>query len=117
ARASGERRPRTLDRSVPVAVRLHDRAQAPAVREFAGQPGAVALHRSIVDDRDGTLDGYLGHAPNAAGSAEITSVATTDSTEPTRSAAILPARWCAWTPAQTASKGSMPRDSSAPIVP
>ncbi len=54
---------------------------------------------------------------SAAGSAAITSVAITDSAAPSRSAAIRPARWCAWTPAHAAANGSIPRASSAPIVP
>ena len=54
ARPAREGSARALDHSVPVAVRLHDRAQRSAVTELREQARAVALDRGNVHPRFGT---------------------------------------------------------------
>ncbi len=95
AGASRQRCPRALHRPMAIAVRLYHRTQSDSIRELVRKPPAVALDRRVVDHGDGALQGDLDHVLSAAGRAPITSVAMTDSIEPSRSAAIRPARWCA----------------------
>ena len=117
-RSARDRRARAFDRAVPIAVRLDDRTQRRALRETRAR-GVVQLRSTapalITALARETPAASLTRAPPA--SAATTSVAITESAEPSRRAAMRPAAPCARTPAQAAANGSIPRASSAPMVP
>ena len=129
-RAAGERGARALDRAVAVAVGLDDRAQLRPSPSSAARRGAVALDRADVDAGERPLDGSGAMlsmmaaravagatAPARRAAPRSTSVAITDSRRRRASAASTPGARVGEDAAHAAANGSMPRASSAPIVP
>src|SRR5436190_9851542 len=84
---------------VPVAVRLHDRAELCALANPVLERAAVPLHRAGIDQRRRPACRLRTQIDSPAGIDSMTSPAITESW-PTRSPAARPARECATTAAQ-----------------